>query len=147
KPLPSMFQRSGPLTAELLLEPARFGLGLIPAGAQPDALTRSVCGFCSTGCSLDIHMRAGQAVGSTPSADYPVNLGMACPKGWEALSVLQSTDRAVAPLLRAESGRFDQVDWDIALRTMVDRMKAIQNTHGAHSIAFLSTGQIATEEM
>jgi assimilatory nitrate reductase catalytic subunit len=41
----------------------------------------------------------------------------------------------------------EQVDWDIALRTFVDRMKAIQNAHGPHSIAFLSTGQIVTEEM
>ena len=27
---PPLFQRDGPLTAELLLEPARFGLGLLP---------------------------------------------------------------------------------------------------------------------
>ena len=72
---------------------------------------------------------------------------MACPKGWESLSVLQSPDRAVAPLLRTVNGKMEQVDWDIALQTFVDRMKTIQNTHGPHSIAFLSTGQIVTEEM
>src|SRR5262249_11549108 len=100
-----------------------------------------------TGCSLDIHLRGGRAIGSTPSPNYPVNLGMACPKGWEALSVLQSPDRAVIPLLRADNGSLAQVDWDIALRTFVDRMKNIQQAHGPHSIAFLSTGQIVTEEM
>jgi anaerobic selenocysteine-containing dehydrogenase len=142
-----VFQRSGPLTEELLLEPGRFGLGMLPAVAQPDSVKRSICGFCSTGCSLDIHLRGGHAIGATPSVDYPVNLGMACPKGWEALSVLQSPDRAVIPLLRSDSGDMKQVDWDIALRTFVDRMKRIQQTHGPHSIAFLSTGQIVTEEM
>ena len=97
--LPQFFQRTGPLTEELLLEPARFGLGLLPAKAPPDAIAKSVCGFCSTGCSLDIHLHQGQATSLTPSVEYPVNLGMACPKGWEALAVLQSSDRATVPLL------------------------------------------------
>ena len=84
--LPPIVERHGPLTDELLLEPARFGLGLVPAARQPDAVTTSVCGYCSTGCNLKIHLREGQAIGLTPAGRYPVNLGMACPKGWEALA-------------------------------------------------------------
>ena len=72
---------------------------------------------------------------------------MACPKGWEALTVLQSPDRAVTPLLRNEHGRLAPVAWDAALKTFVERIKAIQEQHGPDSVAFLSTGQIATEEM
>src|SRR5690242_4450479 len=82
----AIFQRQGPLSKELLLEPGKFGLGLVPAKATPDAVTRMVCGFCSTGCGLDIHLRDGAAVGLTPTVNYPVNSGMACPKGWEALT-------------------------------------------------------------
>jgi len=146
-PILPLVERNGPLTEELLLEPARFGLGMLPSKAQPDAVARSICGFCSTGCSLDIHLREGRAIGSTPSATYPVNLGMACPKGWESLGVLNAPDRAFKPLLRGSSGDLEPVDWDLALRTFVERMKAIQEAHGPHSIAFLSTGQIVTEEM
>ncbi len=145
--LPTMFERSGPLTKELLLQPANFGLGMAPDGLQADAVAGSVCGFCSTGCNLSVHLRDGVAVGLTPAGDYPVNLGMACPKGWESLAVLDASDRATAPLLRNTSGRLEPVSWDIALRTFVERMKAIQAQHGPHSIAFLSTGQIVTEEM
>jgi anaerobic selenocysteine-containing dehydrogenase len=144
---PPVFQRQGPLTEELLLESARFGLGMIPAKSQPDAVTRMVCGFCSTGCSLDIHLQAGQPVGLTPSVEYPVNQGMACPKGWEALTVLEAPDRAVTPLLRGATGRLEPVAWDVALPTFVDRMRSIQRAHGPQSVAFLSTGQIVTEEM
>jgi anaerobic selenocysteine-containing dehydrogenase len=145
--LPAMVQRDGPLTSELLLEPARFGLGLLPKGLQPDGLAKSVCGFCSTGCSLNVHLRDNTAMGLTPDATYPVNTGMACPKGWEALTVLQSPDRATTPLLRSTAGKLRPVSWDDALRTFVGRMKAIQQKHGPQSIAFLSTGQIVTEEM
>jgi anaerobic selenocysteine-containing dehydrogenase len=143
----SIFQRQGPLTEELLLEPGKFGLGLVPAVAQPEAVTRSVCGFCSTGCSLDIHLRNDVAVGLTPSVEYPVNRGMACPKGWESLAVLQSPERAITPLARNAAGKLEPIAWDPALRMFVERMKAIQQQHGPHSIAFLSTGQIVTEEM
>lgn len=143
----AVFKPSGPLSAELLLEPARFGLGLTPGPLQADAVAGSVCGFCSTGCNLNIHLRGGAAVGLTPAADYPVNLGMACPKGWEALAVLEAVDRATTPLLRNPAGRFEAVTWHAALRAFVERLQGIQSRHGAQSVAFLSTGQIATEEM
>lgn len=145
--LPPIVDRHGPLTAELLLEPARFGLGLVPAARMPNAVTTSVCGYCSTGCNLKIHLRDGEAVGLTPARSYPVNLGMACPKGWEALTVLDSPDRASTPLLRDANGKLQPTNWDTALRTFVDRMRSIQTAHGPHSVAFLSTGQIVTEEM
>jgi assimilatory nitrate reductase catalytic subunit len=72
---------------------------------------------------------------------------MACPKGWEALTVLDAPDRATTPLLRDAGGKMRPVDWDTALRTFVARMQGIQARHGADSIAFISTGQMATEEM
>jgi assimilatory nitrate reductase catalytic subunit len=140
-------QRTGPLTRELLREPGGFGLGQVPASLKPDATTTSICGYCSTGCSLNIHLKDGQAVSLTPSTDYPVNLGMACPKGWEALAVLDSPDRATTPLLKDESGRQQPVEWDLALRTFTEKFKTIQEKHGTESVAFLSTGQMPTEEM
>jgi assimilatory nitrate reductase catalytic subunit len=72
---------------------------------------------------------------------------MACPKGWESLTVLHAADRATTPLLQNGAGRLEPTSWDRALVAFVDRMKAIQAAHGPHSIAFLSTGQIVTEEM
>ncbi len=120
---------------------------MLPADARPDGVARSVCGFCSTGCSLDVHLQSHAAVGLTPTVEYPVNRGMACPKGWEALSVLKASNRATTPLLRGASGHLEPVDWQVALQTFVNRMKAVQAKHGPASIAFLSTGQIVTEEM
>ncbi len=142
-----MHQRDGHLTRELLLEPGGFGLGKVPAKSKPDATTTMTCGYCSTGCGLNIHLKDGEAVSLTPATEYPVNLGMACPKGWEALTVLDSPDRATRPLIKDESGKLVPTDWDTALRTFTDRFKNIQQCHGTESVAFLSTGQIPTEEM
>jgi assimilatory nitrate reductase catalytic subunit len=137
----------GPLAAERLLAAAGFGLGLASFRNTPTATTNVVCGFCSTGCGLELHLREGAATGLTPAVDYPVNLGMACPKGWEALSVLAAPDRATTPLLKDQHGNLSPVDWDTALRTFVLRMKGLQGEYGPHSIAWLGTGQIATEEL
>ena len=136
------------MTAELVRTPGAFGLGQVPARLQPDAVTTVVCGYCSTGCGLKVHLRAGEAVNLTPDPEYPVNLGMACPKGWEALNALEAADRATRPLLRnRDTGALEPVSWSRAMGEFVSRFKAIQERHGAHSIAFLSTGQMCTEEM
>src|SRR5206468_2352293 len=137
----------GPLTQELVLHPGDFGLGAGPARLKPDATSRAICGFCSTGCCLDIHLKDGKAVGLSPTSDYPVNLGMACPKGWEALTPLAASDRGKTPLRRDANGQMQPTDWNTAMAEFCARMKGIQQRHGPHSIAFLSTGQICTEEM
>ena len=139
--------REGPLTRELVLHPGDFGLGKVPARLQPDDTTDMVCGFCSTGCSLKIHLKDGHAINLTPSSNYPVNLGMACPKGWEALTPLAAPDRATMPLLRNERGELETTDWDEALQVFTLRFKAIIDQHGAESVAWLGTGQICSEEM
>ena len=142
-----LHQRDGRLTRELLQHPTGYGLGQLPDAVRPNATTNMVCGFCSTGCGLRIHLQDGEAVSLSPLTSYPVNLGMACPKGWEALSVLDAPDRATTPLLKNARGQLEPVSWDTALQTFTGRMKAIQAKHGPHSVAFLSTGQIPTEEM
>jgi assimilatory nitrate reductase catalytic subunit len=142
-----LHQRQGPLTSELVRTPGGFGLGQVPAAKKPDATTTAVCGFCSTGCGLEIHLKEGVAVGLSPARDYSVNFGMACPKGWEALAPLRSKDRATEPLLRNARGVLAPVSWDVALDTFVTRMKAILEKHGPESVAWLGTGQIPTEEL
>lgn len=137
----------GPLTQELVRAPARFGLGQLPAAALPTATTDMVCGYCATGCGLRVHLREGTAIGLSPATEYPVNLGMACPKGWEALEVLKAQDRATTPLLKNAAGKLEPVTWDLALSRTVGKFKALQAEFGPDAVAFLSTGQIPTEEM
>ncbi len=141
--------RQGPMTSELVQRPGDFGLGRVPARLTPAATTTAVCGFCSTGCGLKIHLNeAGEAINLTGDPDYPVNLGMACPKGWEALTPLAAPDRATRPLARhPATGRLEPISWAEAMRIFVGRFRAIQERHGAAAVSFLSTGQIVTEEM
>ena len=105
------------------------------------------CGFCSTGCGLKIHLKNGEAINLSADGNYPVNLGMACPKGWEALTPLSAPDRGTTPLIRNEKGKFQPATWDEAMKLFVGKFKDIMARHGNESVAFLGTGQICTEEM
>ena len=141
-------QHTGPLTRDLVLEPGSFGLGKVPKRLKPASTVTSICGYCATGCQMKIHLdENGEAINLTPQPGYPVNLGMACPKGWQALDPLDSPDRATTPLLRDASGERKSVAWQTALDTFVSRFKSIQESHGREGVAFLSTGQIPFEEM
>jgi assimilatory nitrate reductase catalytic subunit len=146
RPGPALVQRDGPYTRELLQQPGKFGLGRVPSRVAPDQIARMICGFCSTGCSLNVLMKGGEAVGLAPTTQYPVNLGMACPKGWEALTPLRGPGRATTPMVR-RGGKLVAVSWQEALFEMTDRFKAIQRDHGPGSLAWLGTGQMPTEEL
>lgn len=133
---------SGPLTEDLVRDPGRFGLGQLPRRLQPNGTAKSICGFCSTGCGLKLHLKDGIAINATPDPAYPVNQGTACPKGWEALTPLDAKDRATTPLLHGQP-----IDWQTAMQTFTEKMKAVMAEHGPESVAFISTGQIMCEEM
>jgi assimilatory nitrate reductase catalytic subunit len=133
----------GPMTRELLRVPGAFGLGQVPASAKPVGVAKAICGFCATGCGLKVHLDAeGIAINATPDPEYPVNVGMACPKGWEALTPLAAADRGTMPLLNGS-----EVSWQRAAEVFCHSLKEVQARHGAESVAFLSTGQMMVEEM
>lgn len=140
-------QWDGKHTEALAFADGMDQLGKIPARLTPDQTTTSVCGFCSTGCGLYLHLKAGEAINLSADPLHPVNLGKACPKGWEALAPLKSEDRATIPLMKEANGQRKAISWHEALKLFCDRFKSIQQTHGSESVAFLSTGQIPTEEM
>jgi assimilatory nitrate reductase catalytic subunit len=158
----AILRKDGPYTRELLQAPSAFGLGRLPSGVRPDVTTTMVCGYCSTGCGLNVHLKSEQPeqtknqptaagpkyvpVGITPTTKYPVNLGMACPKGWEALAALETPFRATSPLLR-KNGSLTPVSWEEAIGEMVHRFKELQQKYGNDAVAWLGTGQIPVEEL
>ncbi|MCC6234934.1 MAG: nitrate reductase [Verrucomicrobiales bacterium] len=142
-----LLRRDGPMTRELARRRVDPIPSQIPERLVPDAVLDAVCGYCSTGCNLRIHTREGRPVNLTPDPAYPVNQGMACPKGWEALAPLSAPDRAVTPLLRGSDGQLAAVPWSTAIAEFCARFRDIQQRHGPDSLAWLGTGQILNEEL
>ena len=67
----------------------------------------TTCGYCSTGCSLDIGLNAaGKAVATRGTAGADVNRGKLCVKGIFEHQLFDSAGRGSEPLLRQQN--FDE---------------------------------------
>jgi ferredoxin-nitrate reductase len=108
----------------------------------------AVCGYCSTGCTLEVGLNeAGKPVSSRGMGSADVNRGKLCIKGIFEHELSESAGRGTEPLIRENT--FDDyraTDWDGALDHMADEFKRIQQQYGRDSVAVISTGQLLTEE-
>jgi predicted molibdopterin-dependent oxidoreductase YjgC len=110
--------------------------------------TYSTCGYCSTGCSIEIGTNAvGKPVASRGVGGADVNRGKLCLKGIFEYEVFEAIGRASTPLIRDHIHEpYSVSTWDPALDKMASEIKRIQETYGRDSFAVVSTGQILTEE-
>ena len=108
----------------------------------------TTCGYCSTGCSIEVGLNAdGVPVSSRGAAGADVNRGKLCLKGIFEHELFTSPGRGTTPLMRDKIFEdFRPVEWDTALDHMAGEISRIQQVHGRDSFAIVSTGQLLTEE-
>ena len=109
---------------------------------------RSTCNYCSIACNLDFHVEDNGFIKRVvPTLDYPVNKGFCCVKGLNLDKQNTEHENPVLPLVRDKNGELKQIQWQEAFDLFAKRVTEIQEKYGKESFAFLSTGQLATEEM
>ena len=109
---------------------------------------RSTCNYCSIACNLDFHVEDNGFIKRVvPTVDYPVNKGFCCVKGLNLDKQNTEHENPVLPLVREANGELKQIQWQEAFDLFAKRVTEIQEKYGKESFAFLSTGQLATEEM
>lgn len=108
----------------------------------------AVCGYCSTGCSLEVGVNEqGRPVATRGVDDGKVNTGKLCIKGIFEHELSESSGRGVQPLMRDRIfDDYKPVEWDEALDKTAAEFKRIQDKYGRDSVAIVSTGQLMTEE-
>ncbi len=113
-----------------------------------DKWVYATCGYCSTGCSMEVGVdQTGKAVTTRGVADADVNRGKLCLKGIFEFEVFRSANRGTAPLIRERTfEHFQTTSWETALDKTASEIKRIQQKYGRDSFAIISTGQIYTEE-
>ncbi|MBM9438411.1 formate dehydrogenase subunit alpha [Streptomyces bryophytorum] len=122
--------------------PAR---GLTSGTATGDALTRTTCGYCGVGCTLDVLTSAGAVTAVLPARDGSVNRGHACVKGRFAHGYLTSPERLTQPLVRRD-GRLEPTGWDEALDRVADGLRAAVVAGGPDAVAAISSARATNEE-
>jgi formate dehydrogenase alpha subunit len=76
---------------------------------------RTVCPYCSVGCSLYLGIRGDAIVNVRGDEDSPVNRGNLCVWGRFGWSFVHSQERLTSPLIK-RNGKFVTTSWDEALR-------------------------------
>ena len=108
---------------------------------------QSTCNLCALACNLDFYVENEKIVKVSPTKEYPVNKGFCCIKGLNLDKQQTKIKARKTPLLRDENGEMKEISWDKGFETFAKRMTEIQNKYGKESVAFISTGQMTTEEM
>lgn len=108
----------------------------------------AACGYCSTGCSIEVGLNAdGKAVSSRGVAEADVNRGKLCLKGIFEHELFDSDGRGMTPKIREQWHQpWQTTNWDTALDKVHDEIKRVQEKYGPDSFAIVSTGQMLTEE-
>ncbi len=124
-----------------LTEPGLAGGVPIPVLTR----TRTTCGYCGVGCSLEVLTRDGAISAVLPDRDGPVNRGHACVKGRFAHGFVRSPDRLTRPLLR-RSGLLEPVSWPEALDHVARGLRTAVAEGGPDAVAAISSARATNEE-
>ncbi|MGL5933491.1 MAG: molybdopterin oxidoreductase family protein [Cetobacterium sp.] len=107
---------------------------------------QTTCNYCSLACNMDFYVENESIKKVVPSEKYPVNKGFSCIKGLNLDKQLTSDDFPKNPILKTPNGR-EEISWDSAYSLFSQKLKDITDKYGKESVAAISTGQLALEEM
>lgn len=124
---------TGALTEPGLLDPAPV-----------ERVTRTTCGYCGVGCTLDVATRGEEVATVRPVADGSANRGHACVKGRFAHGFVRSPERLTTPLVR-RGGELVPVSWDEALGFVAQRIAEVRDTD-PDRFAVVSSSRATNEE-
>ena len=107
--------------------------------------TRSICGYCGVGCSVDTMTRDNRIVGIQPAMDGPANEGALCVKGQFAYDYVSHPDRLTEPLVRRADGALHPTTWDEALEVAAAGFRRAVDAYGRHSVYGIASGRTPSE--
>ncbi|HAT4282520.1 TPA: molybdopterin-dependent oxidoreductase [Clostridium perfringens] len=108
---------------------------------------QSTCNYCALACNLDFYTEDGKIKRVVPTPHYPVNKGFSCIKGLNLDKQCTKFNGSKKPLLKMRDGERKAIEWKEAFDLFASKMTAIQEKYGKESVAYISTGQLPTEEM
>src|SRR5262247_1669571 len=94
-----------------------------PAGA-PVELKKTICPFCSVGCSIWAEVQNGIWVGQEPVFESPINMGTHCAKG-AATRELAHGERRLKYPTKLVNGQWQRISWDQAIAEIGDKLLQI----------------------
>lgn len=86
-----------------------------------DRSVRSVCPYCSVGCSLCFHLKGDDLISTTPYQDTTLNKGQVCVRGrFGIVDMVHHPKRLQKPMVKRQ-GTWVETTWDDALGLVAEK--------------------------
>lgn len=110
-------------------------------------MTETHCPYCSLQCGMRLQQRGRGALEVLPWAEFPVNEGGLCRKGWTAAGLRGSRERLTTPLVKDRTtGELRAAGWEEALDLVAARIRELQEAHGRDAIGVFGGGGLTNEK-
>lgn len=108
--------------------------------------TTTTCGFCGTGCTVEIDVRKSKSdiVRVRAPEDKGINDYSLCGKGRFGFEFVNHPERLELPLRRSE-GRLKKVGWSEVIRSVAFSLEAIIEKSGAAAVGGIGSGRSTNE--
>jgi thiosulfate reductase/polysulfide reductase chain A len=103
--------------------------------------------MCSIRCPIEVLAKDGQVRWIEGNPHVPGMEGSLCPRGAAGINMLYDHERLQSPMIReGERGadKWRKVSWDEALDYIGEKLQAIIDKHGGHSVVLGERTQLAT---
>jgi NADH-quinone oxidoreductase subunit G len=107
--------------------------------------TPTVCTQCGCGCNITVNTRLDKVLRIIPRENESINECWICDRGRFNSPFINSEGRLTKPLVK-RNGRFEEAEWDDALRLIAERLTEIKNAHGGGAIGGLASGKCTVED-
>jgi formate dehydrogenase len=97
---------------------------------EPDSFQPTACNLCSLNCGIEIEIEERRFKRIRGDENHPASRGYRCQKA-SRLDFYQNHERRLRhPLRNRPDITFEKIDWDTAIREVVERLVGIRDTHG-----------------
>lgn len=97
---------------------------------------KTSCVLCGLSCGLEVMTERNRITKVRGDRECPRSQGYLCRKGANVAYFQNNPERLKYPLKRV-GDHFERISWDTALDEIATKIKAIAQTHGPRSIAFM----------
>ena len=100
----------------------------------------SACILCSIGCAIEVQVDGTKFTKIRGDKAAISSEGYICQKAAKLDHYQNHSERLTKPLRKNAQGEFEEIEWDIAIAEIGERMKAIKKEHGGHAFAYYGGG-------
>ena len=105
--------------------------------------SQTACILCECNCGIEVELggedgRRFKRVRGDKA--HPASQGYACEKPSRLDFYQNGRDRLTKPLRRRQDGSFEEIDWDVAIREVAQKLAALRDEHGGETIFYYGGG-------